>query len=88
MGIEASREWAVNSSGRARVGESPADTAGPTSKARGRACPLKTPRRAQLQDFTFPSSYSSRARTLLSEFFRIRSATTSCASSPPETPLS
>jgi hypothetical protein len=71
----------------ARVGESPADTVGPVPKARGRACPFKTACQAQLQDFTFPSSSSSRARTLLSQFFRIQNATASCASSPSETPL-
>jgi hypothetical protein len=80
-------QWAVVLPGRVRVCESPADTAGPTSKVRGRAGPFKTARRAQVRDFAFPSSSSSRARTQLSEFFCIRNATVSCASSPPKTPL-
>jgi hypothetical protein len=70
-----------------RVGESFADTVDLTLKVRGCTCPFKTTRRAQLQNFSFPSFSSSRARTLLSEFFRIRSTTTSCASSPPKTLL-
>jgi hypothetical protein len=68
------------------VGECSADTAGPASKARGRACPFKTVCQVQVQDFTFPSSSSSRARIPLSVLFCIRSATASCASSLPETP--
>jgi hypothetical protein len=87
VGTEASREWAVVSLGRARVGESLADTAGPTSKVRGRVRPFKTARRALVRDFAFPSSSSFRACPLLSKFFRIRNATTPCASSPPKTPL-
>jgi hypothetical protein len=71
---------------RARVGESSADTAGPASKVRGRGCLFKTARRARVQDFAFPLSSSSRARIPLSVLFRIRSATASCAPSPPETP--
>jgi hypothetical protein len=72
---------------RARVGESPAGTAGSAFKVRGRACPFKTTRRAQVRDFAFPLSSSSRAHYLLSEFFHIHSAAASCASSPPWTPL-
>jgi hypothetical protein len=72
--------------GRVRVGESFSHTAGPASKARGRACPFKIARRAQVQDFPFPSSSSSRARIPLSALIRLRSATASCAFSLPETP--
>jgi hypothetical protein len=39
-GTEASREWVVVSLGRARVGESLADMAGPVLKVRSQACPL------------------------------------------------
>jgi hypothetical protein len=70
------------------VGESLADTVGPASKLRGRACPFKTARQVHVRDFAFPLSSSSHTRTLLSEFFCIRSATAPCASSPPETPPS
>jgi hypothetical protein len=44
---------------RVRAGESLADTVGPELKVRGRAGPLKTARRALVQDFAFPSSSSS-----------------------------
>jgi hypothetical protein len=54
------------------VGECSADTASPTSKAMGRTCPFKTVHRAQVQDFTFPPSSSSRARIPLSTLFRNR----------------
>jgi hypothetical protein len=69
------------------VGECPADTAGPMLKVRGRGCPFNTARRAQVRDFAFSSYSSSRARSLLSKFFRIHSATASCASSLPRTLL-
>jgi hypothetical protein len=72
---------------RARLGERSADTAGPALKVRGRACPFKTARRAQVRDFAFLSSSSSHASSLLFEFFHIRNATAPCASSPPKTPL-
>jgi hypothetical protein len=58
MGIEASCEWAPVSPGRERVGECFADTAGLALKARGRACPFKTVRRAWIQDFASPLSSS------------------------------
>jgi hypothetical protein len=67
---------------RARVGERSADTAGPTSKARGRACPFKTTCRARVQDFALPLSSSSRARIPLSVLFHIRSTTAFCVPSP------
>jgi hypothetical protein len=82
VGTEASREWVTVSPERARVGRSLADTADPALKVRGRACPFKTACWAQVWDFVFPSSSFSRARSLLSEFFCIRRATASCASSP------
>jgi hypothetical protein len=42
VGTEASREWVVVSPGRARMGESLADTAGPAPKVGSQACPFKT----------------------------------------------
>jgi hypothetical protein len=86
-GTEASREWAVVSSRHARVGESLADTVGPTLNVRGRVCPFKTACRVLVWDFAFPSSSSTCTCPLRSEFFRIRGATAPCASSPPKTPL-
>jgi hypothetical protein len=59
----------------ARVGESPADTAGPTSKARGRACPFKTVRRARVQDFAL--------HCLLPVALRSRSPCSLASAAPP-----
>jgi hypothetical protein len=57
-GIEASREWALVSSGRTRVGERFADTAGPAFKVSGRTHPFLTARWARVRDFCFPLSPS------------------------------
>jgi hypothetical protein len=72
---------------RARVGESPANTAGLVSKVRGWSAPFKTACWVLVRDFAFPSSSSSRACPPRSEFFRIRNAAVPCASSPSKTPL-
>jgi hypothetical protein len=70
----------------ARVGESFADTAGPASKVRGRACPFKNRVSGTGSGLCSPLSSSSHARIPLCVLPCIRSAAASHASSPPETP--